>query len=263
MRKKGTGYRLQVTVVLLLGFLFTVHCTLYPILAAKPTPSPTPSPTPDPVQQKLNDLQTDSASKAAEIKSEVSQKIQNKAYIGQIVRTDSAKNIFLSTTKGDRQVSVDEYTVYQDNLVARPVRGNITFSALRANDTVVALGDVDDKNILHAKRIIRIKALPENTDVAIWGKISSVFPSSIDITDRNNQKVNLSLTGNTLVRFSNNEDATLTNIKPGGLLLSVGSAVAKQKSNSNFVYLFDSVQHSPTASPSAKLATPSASVKSK
>lgn len=267
--KKFTGYRLQVTVLLIVILLFPVAWNLTPASAQEASKSAGLTP----IQQKLEDLKKEIASKAAQIKSEISQKISNKAYIGvissiqdsQTATGSAAKKITITTPQGSRVIQTNEYTIFEDKQSfstskTTAKKTKLTIKDFKDGDFVAGLGDVDDTEVLIAKKLIKSKP-PEKLDgPLVWGQIQSVNGSTIFVVNRDNKKVSLALDKDTELRVSTDE-ATIKEVVPGNFLISVGTAPENDKSVSDFVYLINpngDLKIEKTASSSA---TPSVSPK--
>ena len=236
--------------VLILTVLFSFN--FQPVLAKDATPAASLTP----IQQKLENLKQEIASKAAQIKSEISQKISNKAYAGVISQiqdqphaTASAKLITLTTSKGNKVVSVNDFTIYQDS--SNPKKA-MTVKNFSQGDYVAALGDVDDNQLLTAKKLIKAKPPKVDTNQALWGQIQSVGTGTILLVNRDNKKINLAV-DNADFRVASDE-ATLRDVIPGNFLISLGTAVQNNRSVSDFIYLIN-----PNGDLKIHVATPSAS----
>jgi hypothetical protein len=251
--KRSFAYYLLSTVLVI--SLISYHLSPVSAKDASPAASLTP------IQEKLQSLEQEIASKAAQIKSQISQKISNKAFMGVITSIQdnpsasaSGKLITITTPKGNQLITVNDFTVYQDTTTSKKP---VTVKNFSQNDYVAALGDVDDKQVLAAAKLIKTK-LPQNTaSNMIWGQIQSVSSSQIQILDRDNKKILLALSSNTDIKVASDE-ATLKDIIPGNFLVSVGKLSSPTHQVSDFIYLTDPNGGQKIASASAT-ATPSAS----
>lgn len=160
------------------------------------------------LQTKLKQLQAEIASKASELKAEVSGRLQNKAYVGKI-KSKSEESLILivkgsdpSTSSGQvsKTVKVNEFTE------AKPA-----FKNLKAEDYVVALGDVDESDILTAKKIIKTTP-PQDIKKVYFGEVLAVNQNMITLkTDKN-----LAISTNNQTDFKiGKEDGDLSDIKIG------------------------------------------------
>jgi hypothetical protein len=248
MKNKLTGYRLQVT-GLFFALLFTVTYTLTPILAATASPSASPSDN----DATLKQLQKEIASKAAQYKADVTKKIGNKAFIGTVKEIQN-QTLIITTKKGDQKVITDQYTNFQDSVTKKP----IVLKDLSKDNFLVTLGDVDDQGSLTAKKVIRIKSFQLKDQFAVWGQIQTVLPSSITLTQANDQKFSLSLDQNTTFRLGDDE-ASLTDVKTSNFLISLGIKNSDNSLTSSFIYLLNPSGNLKITKTATSSATPSAS----
>lgn len=223
-------------------------------LAASPSPSPSPAPNKSltEFQQKVEALKKEAASKAAELKNQVSKTIQNKAYIGQVLEARE-KQITLQSVKGTRTINIDEYTLYQDT-----AKKGFSLKDIKKDDFLVALGDVDDKENLKAKKVIRTKQPSATEKYAVWGQVQAVVLGTITLVKQDDQKVSIKTDDKTLFGRGSDE-ASLSDLKTGNYVISVGSKLNNNTSISEFIYLLNpkgGLKRSATAS-----AAPSASPK--
>ncbi|MDO8639088.1 MAG: DUF5666 domain-containing protein [Candidatus Daviesbacteria bacterium] len=151
------------------------------------------------LQTKLKQLQAEIASKASELKAEVSGRLQNKAYVGKI-KSKSEESLILIVRNEDKTVKVNEFTE------AKPA-----FKNLKAEDYVVALGDVDESDILTAKKIIKTTP-PQDIKKVYFGEVLAVNQNMITLkTDKN-----LAISTNNQTDFKiGKEDGDLSDIKIG------------------------------------------------
>jgi hypothetical protein len=212
---KATGYKLLVTVIFL---LFTVCCSLSPAFASDSSG----------MENKINSLKNEIASRAAEIKGEVNKKVQNKVYAG-MVSDISGNQITLNTKNGDRIVRVNEYTSYSSN-----VSQTLTsLSQISVNDFMVALGDVDDKNTLVAKKVLRDKPTLTTQNPPLFATIKSTTDSAITITTQDKKQLDLTISASILFKLTSKK-ALITDLLIGKAIIYI------TKGNDNtpqFIYL--------------------------
>ena len=221
------GFRLQVLgYSLILFYLFTVTCTLYPTYAADSSSSAS-------TQSKLEILKQEIASRAAKLAKEVSKKLQNRAFVGKIV-TKSPNSLTISTRDGTKMVSTNEDTVFQT-----PIK------KIQVDDRIAALGDIDDTGVLNARKVIVIPE-EENVKTYLWGVVISKSDKILTLKDKEGKNIAVS--------------AKTTILPEKFKLNSIVIITAKLSKNdileANFIHLLDQV-----ASPSAKESTPSANYK--
>lgn len=202
------GYRLQVTGYSFFIFLLlsTVHCTLYPTFAAESTASASPSAS---LQTKLRQLQTEIASRAAEFKAEVSGRLQNKAYVGKI-KSKTDETLILSIKENDKTVKINQFTEFI--ISVKPVsKTKPTIKNLEVENYIVALGDVDETDILTAKKVIKIDP-PKEVKQIFFGKILAINENIITL--KTDQNLAVSTSNQTTFKIGQ-KDGTLDNLKIG------------------------------------------------
>lgn len=174
-----------------------------PTKALDSTASASPSAS---LQTKLKELKDEIASRAAEFKAEVSHKLQNKAYVGAI-KSKSDNSLTLTGKYGDKSVKINEFTEIKPNL-----------KKLEMGNYVVALGDIDEADVLTAKKIIKITPLQDKKQV-IFGKVLAINENIITLkTDQN-----LAVSTNAQTNFKiGQKDGTLDNIKIGQKVIVSG-----------------------------------------
>lgn len=229
-----TNYDLRITIiVLLLSFIFLNPQSLIvnPALAQESTKSATPSSS---LQDKLKALKDEIASKAASIKQEVNKKLQNKTYAG-VIKTLNDKSITLSSKNGERIINLDEYTEFETGSKKPSVKD------LKIDNYIVSLGDVDDKNTLVAKKIIKLDKTPKAKSI-YFGTITSIKNPSLnlktkeaEITVNTNNQTKISLAG---------AEANFSALAKNKTVIVTGEKL-EQGMKASFIYIISS-------SPSAK-----------
>ena len=275
MRRKFTGYRLQVTVgklCLLVLLFFTVHCTLYTVpYASAATSTPSAKKADESTESsslagKLSALKQEIASKAAQIKQTVTKKIQDKAFFGTVLDIQEEK-LDIQALSGKKTVLTNEYTEFSSQLSTKKA---ITLKDIKEEDSVAALGDIDDKSNLVAKKIIILKKIASDSAKLIWGQVQGVNSSNIVIKNKDNALKTIKTTFSTSY-FLGNEEASLLDAKKGKFLVAKGQPQANGIINSSYIYFIpstnsDKPEKKAIASPSADLkptSSPSATPKKK
>lgn len=147
--------------------------TLYPSYAADSTPSAD-------IKAKLEELKKEIASKAAKLKTDVNRKLNNKAYVGG-VKTKSSTSLTLASSSGPKLVSINQDTIFESK-ITHPSSGgktkkNFSSKTLLVEDYIAALGDIDETQVLTAKKIILLAQPKAGQPLAektyLWGKIVS------------------------------------------------------------------------------------------
>ncbi|MDO8570546.1 MAG: DUF5666 domain-containing protein [Candidatus Daviesbacteria bacterium] len=164
------------------------------------------------LQTKLKELRDDIASKAAEFKAEVSGKLQNKAYFGAI-KTKAEESLILVIQDNNKTVKINEFTEFGGSSKIKP-----TFKNLEVGNFVVALGDVDETDILTAKKIIKTTP-PAEIKQIYFGEVLAVNENMITLKTDKNLAVS---TNNQTIFKTSKGDGTLKNIKIGKKIVVSG-----------------------------------------
>lgn len=183
-------------VLCIMGFLFFV----YPVQAVDSTPSAS-------VQQKLEELKQEIASKASLIKQTISQKLTNKVYFGKIT-AKTTRSLSLETKAGIKSVILNEDTT----LPKKP---------FKIGDQVATLGDIDDLNSLHAKKIVLLLTKNSQLKTYLWGKVIAKdnLTLSLQTKENKNQVVSIS---KLKTQVKKNDFVIVTGIKDKNDLLEAG-----------------------------------------
>lgn len=201
-----------------------------PVQAIESTPSSS-------LQDKIDSLKKEIASKAANFKKEVDKKMQNRAFIGQIKEKSANKFIINTFKNSSRTILTNDYTVYQNKSIKATKKNALSLKDLQENDFVVALGDIDDRSILTAKKIIKftpVPGYPGQTTQAVLGYIESYSPTSMSLKTTDNKKLTLKITNGTSVNLGNEESA-LSSLKPNQLVAAVTES--SSSANLRFIYI--------------------------
>ena len=246
--KKGTGYRVQGTVLCVLLITLTIRYTLYPI------PSYAQEATDSGLLQKLNELKNEIASKAAQIKNEVNKKVQNKAFLGTITNISDSE-ITLQTLNSIKTIKHDEFTE-----VIGAKNKEIKIDTLEVDDKIAALGDVDDKNNLVAQRLVFLENFASNSAQLVWGQIQKSSGSTITLKTKSNQTENISTNSQTQF-FLGNEETTIIDAKAEKHLVARGTRLKDGSLRAKFIYFIPSSGFTkPTEKTQTKVASPSAKI---
>lgn len=211
--------------------------------------------------EKINALKAEVASKAASLKSEINKKLENKAYVG-IVTQISSDRITIKSQAGTKTVIFNEYTAFQDStLTKKTTKPKLETKDLKVDDYIAALGDVDDKESLVAKKVIKVKKWAD-TPSTFWGQITSIQSQAIVIQDRDGNKITISTTPQTVFNLGK-EEASMVDVKITKYLAGVGGQIKDSKTDSSYIYLIPSSGHFKVDKPkvSSASATPSAKPK--
>lgn len=223
---------------------------LSPVYAADSTPSADPLRSEASIKSKLEQLKLSIASKAASLKSEISQKLSNKSYIGN-VKSISENFITLEASPSAKQVKINQDTVYESNIA----KIKYSLKKVAVGDYVAALGDVDETQVLNAKKIVLLPPNEKKTKI-VWGQIY-VFGDVMRIKTREGKNVQVIFSDQTT--WQKGEDKiTTSKVKLNDFVIVVGSS-KDEKINASFVYIIPTggyLKPKKISTPSAQIATP-------
>ena len=223
---------------------YILHSTFYipAALATNSTPSAD-------IKIKLEELKREIASKAATLKTAIDKKLTNKAYIGKI-KTKSNTAITIASKNGPRIVNIN-----QDTEILSQVKGKkYSQKLISEEDYIAALGDIDENQVLTAKKLILLpppsgthsNQLPVKT--YLWGQIVSVSDNLVILKDRNLKTTSVSLPNQKAVKLSD-------------FVILTGSLGKNNIFQAEFVYVIPKggfIRPKKAATPSAQVATKSA-----
>src|SRR3989344_3103489 len=206
-------------------FILLITYLVLPITTSAQTASPSGT-----LLQKLDELKKEIASKAAEIKNDINKKIQDKAVLGSILKIEDGQLIIqgLNSTK---TVKYDEFTEFIG------LKGKkIDIRTLETSDNVAALGDIDDKNNLVARRVIFLENFATKSAEVVWGQISKTTGSAITLKNKagENQTV---LTNNLTAFYLGNNESSIQDAKPEKFMVARGTRLNDNSIRARFVYL--------------------------
>jgi predicted nucleotidyltransferase len=184
--------------------------------------------------EKLDALKKEIASKAAEIKTEINKKVQDKAIFGSILRVEEGE-IVIETANGNKTLKYDEFTE-----VLGLNNKKIKIETLEEDDNIAALGDVDDKNNLVAKRLVFLQNYATTSGELVWGRIEKTNGSSITLKNKSGQTETVSTNGQTVFYLGNNE-ASIADAKPEKFMTAKGTRLKDGSLRTRFVYFIPSV----------------------
>lgn len=212
--------------IFLVIILSIVHCPLsipstYAIESTKSAKQATSSSS---LIDKLDALKKEIASKAAQIKKEVNKDIQNKAFVGNIEKLEQS-SIILKTHRGLKTVRVDEYTIYQSLPKGGPSQ----------DDFVAALGDVDDKGVLSAKKIIKFKKPQIDKSTLVWGKIFAANKGVVNLRNKDKQTIKVLTSQKTVFKLGTT-DASFADAKLNKVIVARG-ILKENQLTADFIYI--------------------------
>ncbi|MBI2595150.1 hypothetical protein HYW46_00245 [Candidatus Daviesbacteria bacterium] len=233
--------------------LFIFHFSFSTIFALEPATASAS------LLEKLNTLKKEIASKAASLKLDLNKKLTNKLMTGQITGLDENR-ITINTKNGTKTATTNEYTLYQNNIVSKKGvrKSKISLKDFAVDDYILVLGDVDDKQALIAKKIIKSTLPEKNTLMIVWGKVISVTPSSITLKNKTGEQTNIGLNNQTALRRDADE-ITMADISINNLLVALG-ATNEGVLRARLIY---QIPPNTMKAGKEKSATPSASPKTK
>lgn len=184
------------------------------------------------VLSKLDDLKKEIASKAADLKAEVDRRIANKAVVGKpsVITTDT---ITLDTISGNKTIKVDEYTLYQ-NTSSRKTKKAFEFKNILTDDTIVALGDTDERGSLKAKKIIRVDKVKSSAKKYITGNIVSVEGNSLNLVTKTGSSSAVPFNSKTIIKMGSSE-VTAKDLIQGKTVITV--LPTSEASAAAFIYI--------------------------
>lgn len=203
------------------------------------------------LKQKLEELKKEVASKAAIMKLETKQKLENKVFVGTVSSNDG-QTIILSTRNGLKTVNIDEYTNFQSKIKTVKKTALIAKN-IAEGDYVATLGDVDDKGILVAKKVVKLEKIATDGAKLVLGKIESVSSPTLTLKlPTNNTLLKVITSPTTYFFIGQTEEASIQDAKTDKLLIAKGEQLRDGSIKARFVYFY------PTGTVKAvKIASPS------
>lgn len=211
-------------IILIFCFAFYIlHSTFYIPTALAVDSSPSAD-----IQSKLKDLQAEIASRAANMKNEVNKKLQNKAFNG-ILATKNTETLTINLKTGTGNININEFTEYI--IKGKKLIGNDGLKNLAVADPFVALGDVDDKGVLTAKRIIKLTK-PVTAKKVVYGIITETSKDKTVLKTLQGDQFSITFDKNTDYQLGKN-DGSFDDVKTNQWIIAeIEGGVAK------FVYIF-------------------------
>lgn len=223
-----------ISIIILITIIIFI---LPPAEAADSTPSAD-------IRAKLEELKKEIASKAAKLKQVVNKKLKDKAYVGKI-KTKSPTAITLATQNGPKIVNIN-----QDSEFASQGKGKKSpaLKTLIEEDYLAALGDVDETDVLTAKKIILLPSPDTQIKTYLWGQVVAVSDKLVTIKDRNLKNIAVSISGS-------------AKVNTGDFIILTGTAGKNDIFEADFVHVVTQGGILKPARPAGgpkKIATPSA-----
>lgn len=189
--KKGLKiYDLRFKIFLIFFVLFINHKSLFinPVFAAESSPSAD-------IKTKVQQFIKDSASKAAQLKKELEKSLQNRAYVGKIIhpssggKTKSDATITLASKNGPRIININQDSEFESQVKGKKYSQKL----ISEEDYVAALGDIDETQVLTAKKIILLPKPKETNKAYLWGQVAAISDRLITLKTRDLKNVSVSL----------------------------------------------------------------------
>ncbi len=255
MLKNKLGFSVKRIALSCLAITILTIFSLYALPSTLYANEASPSATPSSLTLKLDALKKEIASKAASLKNEVKKDLQNKAYFGEVVSLDS-DTVVVETLNGNKSIQTNEYTIFQDGKKNVIKTG---FKSLEEGDFVSGLGDVDDKEVLVAKKLI-VSIKPDmQKPTTFWGQVEDISGNLVTLKPKEG-KVVVVYSGDTIFRLGN-EETTADDIKVNKFMAGVGSTIQNNQTAADFIYLIPSSGYFKPTKVIKATATPSASPK--
>lgn len=184
--------------------------------------------------QKLNKLKEEIASRAAQLKSEVKKQLQNKTINGKIISKEDTR-LVVSTKSGSKTAAVNDYTIYKNEAQKKGVKKPFNLSSLLADDYVILLGDIDDNNILNAKKVIKTTLPREPLSKLYRGTVVSLTkPTLVARTTDGDAK--LVTNADTTINSKSGEVA-FTQINIGDKVIAAGPLLKDGSIDAEFIFI--------------------------
>lgn len=196
------------------------------------------------LKSKIKALQDEIASKASQLKNEISDKLQNKAYIGLLKNYDD-NSATITYLGDDLSIKINQYTQYSGKKITN-------LKSFSNGDYVAALGDVDDNDILTAKRLIKLPDAKPPNKKAILGTIISVTDRTLSIQASDNKSYVINVKPTTTFQSADSQ-ISFSALKATRQVIIVVEDVSASPLTARFVDLLPSgyIQSNLTASSSA------------
>ncbi|EKD91159.1 MAG: hypothetical protein ACD_30C00040G0004 [uncultured bacterium] len=214
--------------------LLIVNCSLFivPVFAQDKTATQTATESSS-LSSKLEDLKKEIASKAAQIKLEVNKKLENKAYVGTVLLNEGSQ-IKLQTIGGIKNISTNEYTNFESKTKVKP-KTKLSIKNIAEGDYIAGLGDIDDKKVLVAKKLIKLDSVATDSAKVVWGAVTSRESYTVHIQTPEDKFLDLITSGITKF-FKGSEEASLTDAKKDAAIVSKGVEGDDGAIRSRFIY---------------------------
>jgi len=224
-------------VILLFTFYISIFTTSVTVYATDATPS-------SDIKSKLEELKKEIASKAAKLKQEVGKKLTNRAYIGK-VKTKSDTSLTIATKNGPKIVNINQDTNFNSNVKGKKYSQKL----IAEEDYVASLGDIDETQVLTAKKVILLDPKPSSLTpkTYLWGQATAISDKLVTLKNRHLKNISVSLPNG-------------SNIKLNDFVILTGIMGKNEIFEAEFVYV---IPQGGFIRPKIKIATPSAQISTK
>ena len=212
----------------LLSF-FLLYQPMYPVYASSASDSA------NIIQQKIEELKAEIASKAAQIKQEITKRLQNKVLVGTVLSKDDKQLTVLNPQSEEKKVLINDYTVVDKKLAVKSY--------------IIALGEIDDKDNLVAKKII-VSQKPDDNKIISWGELQSTEKSVLKLKQKDNSETSFKLLPNTNIS-SKQGDLKISDLQNGLILVTVAVKKEDATPSARFIYVITKKVKRPEATSSS------------
>lgn len=226
-----------------LVLITTFHFLIFTIPAHAQSSATKPATQSASTAQKLDALKKEIASKAAQLKTEVSKKLENRMSLGAIqsIETNDKTNyqIIIKAQKGNQLIKSNEYTFLQNGL-NKVKKSNLAYKDLEKADVIIALGDVDDKQNLNAKKIIRLDKYEPVIVSSYFGTVENITGNKITLKTKDGQKEVL-VSNQTAYKLKGDEDGKQSDLKVQNKILVTGTENSSKQFLARFIFMPEAV----------------------
>lgn len=208
----------------LIAFFAFITIIAHPVFAAESSPSAA-------TKSKLQSLQEEISSRASRIKQDIGKKLQNRVFVG-FIKTKSENSLTLATKEKTKMVNINEYTIYGNS-----GKTKTTLKSLTSDDYIVALGDIDDNEVLTAKMVVKVASSSATERKALFGQVLSAADETITLQKNDGKNTSISVDDNTSYQLGKST-GTFSDIRAGKPVITVGETLKSGVLKARFVYIF-------------------------
>lgn len=238
--------------ILSIFLFFYIPNTIYQIpkiYAADSTSSADPDLIGTDLKDKLLQLQKEIASKAAQLKQEINKNLQNKAYTGNVT-TKSDNSLTIAIENGAKIVSLNQDTEFNSN-IRKTVRYSL--KTLKAGDFVAALGDIDENEVLTARKVILWPTPSKDSKTHLWGQVSLIADELITLETKDGKNITVGVTSQTDLE-KDGKSVSPSDLIKNNFVIITGVMGKNEILSADFIYIYSQ----PAFLKPKKIATPSA-----